>query len=68
MSKDGKLVMETFKALTALILSDDKTCEEAVEDLHQSIALELATAYMLEHGYGIDINGNFIEKQETLVD
>lgn len=68
MSKDKKLVLEAYRVLTALILSDDRTCEEVVEELHQFIALELANAYMLEHGYGIDINGNFIEKQETLVD
>lgn len=60
------LMMETYRVLTALIMDPSETpCEELVEGLHQSIALELATAYMLDHGYGIDINKNFIEKQET---
>lgn len=60
-------VLELYKDLTALILSEDRTCEEAVEGLHQTLAYELAEAYMLEHGYEIDKNGNFIEKPETSI-
>lgn len=64
---DTKLLMEIYKNLTALILSEDRRCEEAVESLHQSIALELANVYMLEHGYCFDVHKNFIEKPETLI-
>lgn len=67
MNKDKNLVLEAYRVLTALVLSSDRTCEEAVEGLHQDIALELANSYMLEHGYGIDVNGNFVEQQETLI-
>lgn len=62
-----KLLMEIYKNLTALILSEDRRCEEAVESLHQALAFELAEAYMLEHGYCLDTHDNFIEKPETLI-
>lgn len=59
-----RLVLESYRVMTALRLSTCRTCEEEVDNIHQALAYELADAYMLEHGYGRDVNGNFVEKQE----
>lgn len=65
--ENKKMVMETYKNLTALVLSDCSICEEAVEGLHQALAYELAEHYMLEHGYKLNTDGNFIEEQRTMI-
>lgn len=68
MGAEKMLVMELYRVLTALLIGPTATpYEELVEGLHQSIALELANTYMLEHGYSLDIHKNFIEKHETLI-
>lgn len=64
---DTKLLMEIYRKLMTLILSDSRKCEEAVEALHQAIAYELAEAYMLEHGFGYNCHDVFIEQPETLI-
>lgn len=62
---EKELLLEAYKVLTSIRLSACRACEEEVNSLHEALAYELADAYMLEHGYGRDAYGNFMEKQET---
>ena len=63
-------ITELFKQLTDVIIDasvSNPLVEEQVKALHQSLALELAMAYMGEHGYELTAERKFVEKQETLI-
>lgn len=63
-------ITELFKVLTDAIIDGiiiNPLVEEELEEAHHSLALELVTVYMMEHGYELTAGGKFEEKQETLI-